>query len=86
MSTGINLQYVHKVEATAGVCFLVIGLVAPILGGLFTAIEWMLGQGSHPWIHVVGTALFIAGIPLILVAGFCLDGAENARKRAMNKR
>jgi hypothetical protein len=85
MATRMTNRSVKKFEATAGVCFLVLGLAAPVLGGLLTVIEWMLGRGFHPRIHVAGTALLIVGIPLILLAGFCLDWSENAHKRTLNK-
>lgn len=79
MRAETNSRYVQKIEATAGVCCLVMGLVAPLLGGLLTGIEWLLGMGQHPWIHVASTSFFIVGIPLILLAGFCLDWAEKAQ-------
>ena len=85
MRTGINPRYVSKAEATIGVFCLALGLVAPVLGGILAGIEWLMGLGLHPFLHVIVTGLFVVGIPLILIAGFCLDGAESAKKRAMSK-
>ena len=80
MNAVFNQRRVRRVEATAGVCCFVLGLVTPVLGGLLTVIEWMLGSPVHRWLHVAATAFFIAGIPLILFAGFCLDWSETERK------
>jgi hypothetical protein len=73
-------QRITRLERKAGICCFVLGLVVPILGGLLTVIEWIASPTAHYWIHIVATALFISGIPLILFAGFFLDWAESEQK------
>jgi hypothetical protein len=77
----INRKRLHTWEAMTGVSCFLAGLLAPLLGILFSVIEWIVGAAVHPWIHVAGTALFIVAIPLILFAGFCLDWAAQGQKR-----
>jgi cytochrome b561 len=81
MRKEVNQKRLRKLEETAGICCFVAGLVAPVLGGLLTLIEWIVGPGGHPWLHVSSTAFFVIGIPLILFAGFCLDWAERGQKK-----
>lgn len=79
-----NQKRLRKWETTAGICCFVAGLVAPVLGGLLAVVEWIVGSAAHPWLHVVSTALFVVGIPLILFAGFCLDWAEREQKKSLH--
>jgi hypothetical protein len=78
----INQNRLRTWEERSGVCCLLAGLLAPLLGSLLTVIEWIVGAPAHPWLHVAGTALFIVAIPLILFAGFCLDWAEQGQKKS----
>ena len=70
----------RKFEETTGICCFIAGLVAPIVGGLLTMVEWIVETTDHRWLHVASTGLFVIGIPLILFAGFCLDWAEREQK------
>ena len=78
----INQKRLRTWEARGGICCFLAGVLAPLLGGLLTVIEWIVGTAVHPWIHVTSTALFIVAIPLILFAGFCLDWAEQGQKKS----
>lgn len=64
-----------------GGCCFVAGILAPLLGGLLTVIEWIVGVAAHPWLHIAGTTLFVVGIPLILFAGFSLDWGEGGQTK-----
>jgi hypothetical protein len=69
---------VRRLEAAAGVCCFIAGILAAVLGSLVTASGWILGVEVHPWIRGAGTGLLIVTIPLILFAGFFLDWAERS--------
>lgn len=56
------------------------GIGAGLLGSLLTASTWILGAEVHPWIRGLGTALLILTIPLLILAGYCMDWAERAQK------
>jgi hypothetical protein len=86
MRESINRSRLHKWEAMCGVGCFIAGILAPLLGMFLLAIEWLVGVVVHPSIHVAGTALLIAGIPLIVFAGFCLDWAEAGKKAASHDR
>ncbi len=70
----------RKFEETTGICCFIAGLVAPLVAGLLTIVEWIVESADHRWLHVATTGLFVIGIPLILFAGFCLDWAERGQK------
>lgn len=78
----INEDRVRKWEAIGGACCFGAGILAALLGSIFTASGWILGTELHPWVHAAGTALLIVAIPLILFAGFCLDWAERSPNKA----
>lgn len=82
----INQKRVRSLEETAGVWCLLAGLLAPLLAGLLTVSEWILGAAAPPWIHVAGMALWIVAIPLIVFAGFCLDWAEQGQEKEAGDR
>ena len=67
-------------EATAAVFCFGGGIFAGIVGSLLTASTWILDAEQHPWVRGVGTALLIATIPLLILAGYCLDWMEQGRK------
>lgn len=81
-----NQRRLHKWEAVGGVCSFIAGILGPLLGLFLLGFEWMVGIAIHPWFHVTATTLLIAGIPLILFAGFCLDWAEAEQKGAADER
>lgn len=82
----IHQNRVRSWEAMGGACFFVAGIVAPLLGSLLTASGWIFGADVHPWLHAAGTALFVIAIPLILVAGVCLDWAEREQEKPLHDR
>lgn len=69
-------------ETLFGLGCLLAGILAPLLGVLLLAVEWVIGKVDHPWLHFASTTLLVAGIPLILFAGFWLDWAEHRQTAA----
>jgi hypothetical protein len=82
----INPQRVRTWEVAGGISCFVAGILAPVLGSLLTALGWIVGAEFRPWLHAAGTVLFIVAIPLILLAGFCLDWAERGHEKPLNDR
>ena len=66
-------------EATGAVCCFVGGFGAALLGSVLTAMTWILGSQLHPWLRGWGTALLIVTIPLLILAGYCMDWLERDR-------
>src|SRR5262245_41859775 len=63
------------------VCGAGIGLIGcaltPLLGALLTLVAWIKGNsGAGPFLHKVGTVLFLLTIPLLIFGGYCLDVLE----------
>jgi hypothetical protein len=54
---------------------------AALLGSVLTASTWILGAEAHPWVRGLGTALLILTIPLLILAGYCMDWAEQEPKK-----
>lgn len=71
---------IWTLKDTGAICLLVGGVVAALLGSLLTAIAWIVGASIHPLIPWLGTAFLILTIPLLILAGCCMDWAEAARK------
>lgn len=69
-------------EATSAVCCFIGGIGAALLGSILTASTWILGAEAHPWIHGAGTVLLILTIPLLILAGYCMDWAEQKPKES----
>src|SRR6266404_3864288 len=63
-------------EAVGAACCFAGGIGAALLGSILTAATWVIGAPLHPWLRGIGTALLIATIPLLILAGYCLDWAE----------
>jgi hypothetical protein len=63
-------------EVTGAICCFVGGMSAALLGSALTASTWILGAEAHPWVRGFGTALLILTIPLLILAGYCMDWAE----------
>lgn len=70
---------------SAGAC-LAGGVLAGIFGSLLTSLSWIIGAEVHPWVRAVGTVLLILTIPLLILAGHCLDGLERATKELSSAR
>ena len=56
------------------------GIVAGIVGSVLTSLSWIIGAEVHPWVRAVGTVLLILTIPLLILAGHCLDRLERTVK------
>lgn len=57
------------------------GIGAGIVGSVLTSLSWIVGGEVHPWVRAVGTALLIVTIPLLILAGHCLDRLERITKQ-----
>ncbi|MDQ3753467.1 MAG: hypothetical protein M3371_01895, partial [Acidobacteriota bacterium] len=57
------------------------GICAALFGGLLTASTWVLGAELHPWLQNSATALLLSTIPLLIIAGYCLDWMEREPKK-----
>ena len=64
---------------TACLCFAG-GIGAGIVGSVLTSLSWIIGAEVHPWVRGIGTALLILTIPLLILAGHCLDRLEWSAK------
>jgi hypothetical protein len=78
-------------RSTCGAVFgLVGGIVAPVLGSVFTAIGWLSGATWHGFaIQRTGTILLFLTIPLLLFGAHCLDIADRkvrAPKRGIDEK
>jgi len=69
-------------EATGAVCCFAGGISSALLGSVLTASTWVLGAEAHPWVRGLGTALLILTIPLLILAGYCMDWAEREPKKS----
>lgn len=56
------------------------GILAGLLGSLLTSGTWIWGSEAHPWVRRAGTLLLILTIPLLILAGHCLDRMESRSK------
>jgi hypothetical protein len=73
-------------EAVSAVCCFGGGIGAALVGSVLTAVSWLLAAPPHPWLRSVGTALLIATIPLLILAGYCMDWAERDRDRSATQK
>ncbi len=62
------------------------GILAGLIGSLLTSGTWIWGAEVHPWVRRIGTGLLIMTIPLLILAGHCLDRLENREKREAERR
>jgi hypothetical protein len=69
-------------EVTGAVCCFAGGIGAALLGSMLTASTWILGAEAHPLVRGLGTALLILTIPLLILAGYCMDWAEREPKKS----
>lgn len=68
-------------EATAAVLCFGGGILAGLVGSLLTASTWIVGAEQHPCVRGLGTALLVAMIPLLILAGYLLDWMEREPKK-----
>ena len=73
-------------EATGAVCCFGGGIIAALIGSVLTASTWVLGAQLHPWLHGLGTALLIVTIPLLILAGYCMDWAERDQNKGATQK
>jgi hypothetical protein len=53
------------------------GIIAPLVGSLFTALGWVSGPRWHGFaIQRIGAVLLFVTIPLLLFGAHCLDIAD----------
>ena len=79
-------QPLLKWEAVSAVCFFSGGIGAALVGSVLTAATWILGAPLHPWVRGLGTALLIATIPLLILAGYCMDWAERGQSKSATQK
>jgi hypothetical protein len=69
------------------VCGLSLGIVAPVVGSLLTAIAWFTGSEWHGLhLHRTGTVLFVLTIPLLIFGAHCLDLSDRRESRTRRRR
>ena len=73
-------------EAVGAVCCFGGGIGAALVGSVLTAATWILGAPPHPWLRAIGTALLIATIPLLILAGYCMDWAEGEQNKSATQK
>ena len=62
---------------------LVGGIVAPIVGSVFTAVGWLSGPTWHGLaVQRIGTVLLFSTIPLLLFGAHCLDLSDRKDEQA----
>jgi hypothetical protein len=69
-------------EATGAACSFSGGILAALIGSVLTASTWILGAVAHPWVRGLGTAFLILTIPLLILAGYCMDWMERDRNKS----
>lgn len=65
--------------AAAFACF-ACSILSLALGFALTT-NWLLDAVRHPFLHAVGIALLIIGIPILILGGHCLDLMDKKNKR-----
>jgi hypothetical protein len=64
--------------AAAGVCFIV-AVLALVIGFVLTT-GWLLDFQLHPFLHDLGLALLIVGIPILILGAHFMDLRERKVK------
>jgi hypothetical protein len=83
---GYKTKLVWSWQAVGACCCFVGGILAALIGSLLTATTWLLGATAHPWVRGAGTALLIVTIPLLILAGYCLDWMEQKQENMKRPR
>ena len=68
--------------AVSAFCCFSGGLVAALIGSILTAGTWIWGAAPHPLMRGIGTTLLILTIPLLILAGHCMDWMEREQKQS----
>src|ERR1051325_12078709 len=63
-------------RATGAGCSFAGGMAAALIGSVLTAATWIVGAQLHPWLRGTGTTLLVLTIPLLIMAGYCMDWVE----------
>jgi len=79
-------KFVWSWEAVSACCCFAGGILAAVVGSVLTAITWLVHVEVHPWLRASGTALLIVAIPMLIMAGYCLDWLEKKQERKRNAR
>jgi hypothetical protein len=57
------------------------GIVAALVGSMFTAISWITGvEGNGAYMQTLGTVFLFLTIPLLVLGAHCLDVVEKGKK------
>ena len=80
MKSQRTLQRSSLASVSALACFFG-GIAAALIGSILTAGGWLWRITPHPWVHGFGTALLIITIPLLILAGHCMDWMEREQKK-----
>ena len=79
MRTGTNKFTAQSWALSAGCCFAA-GIGSGLIGSVLTSLNWIIGAEVHPYVRGIGTLLLILTIPLLILAGHCLDRFERGTK------
>lgn len=57
------------------------GIVAALIGSVFTAISWITGvEGNGAYMQTLGTVFLFLTIPLLVLGAHCLDVVEKGEE------
>lgn len=84
MNTQRTKQLIWSWYGGALCCFTA-GIGTALLGSVLTALTWILRSSQHAWLRESGTALLIVTIPLLILAGYCMDWAEHNQNKPDNQ-
>ena len=68
-------------QGAGAICCFVGGILLAVVGSVLTALTWVLGVELHPWLRGIGTFFLFVTIPLLILAGYCLDWLEETRDK-----
>jgi hypothetical protein len=76
----VTNRFTPQSWALSACCFFAGGIGAGFVGSVLTSLSWIIGAEVHPWVRGLGTLLLILTIPLLILAGHCLDRFERTTK------
>ena len=79
MGAGTN-KFTPQSWALSACCCFAGGIGAGLIGSVLTSLGWIIGAEVHPWVRGFGTLLLILTIPLLILAGHCLDRFERSKQ------